>query len=1058
MAKSNKRDIRKFLDSVAKKHFDEGGTTGNVGDISPSAQKLFDDQWEKSISKVSGMRPVPPSNFTRLSPKYVGPSSQYYLDKYKNDPERLDLFKKINAKYDMMQRLLDLDASSGNTLISDSNTGSIHLDTPHVAPEIREMVNQMGPVKTGSPDAGIQTSKIDPNSATAQDDIPDLPGIQGARLNNLQKKSDGGDVLNSKSRNALHTKSFALPDRRYPIEDIIHARNALSRVAQFGTPEERAKVRAAVSGKYPSIGMDEGGPVDDEWQSLKAKNEDPELDYLRDMAVLDGQMKEQNAIRMPEMDLRDPEDSRKITSYVQDGVKVYTNRKPVQKFDDGGDADMARYLRDADIDQWVKDNALDSHEDEGIHLHMDRDSGNLDDLHLDDVLRIAGLQSGNRLTPPDPDVVYPPKTTGKTAANLGVDDFMNYLRSLPSTSSLQPDGTRKVVKHLDEGGVPGESDAEYYRRLAAEIEAKEAAKSDKLGVTPEIHKTVQNSMTPDAGSPDASTFVDKLVKTLNRTQQIDKALSQSNGGKIPHFDGGGLSGFESSGGVLGTVGGILFGTPPQDSFQATAPTIQNNNWQQGMQNAYGQAVNAQNVGMGINQQQGQLAQQLQNQANGIGPSLAQQQLVQATQGNVAGAASMAASQRGMNPAMARRLAMQNEANANQTAGGQAAQLRLQEQRTAQQNLGSVLGQQQQSALTQQGLWNQMYGQNAQGLSQYNTNITQGQLGAEDINARTAQGNVAGQKGMLSGIFGGAGAGMQYDGGKIKGFDDGGDSTPDLDPVVYSQSGSNTNLGDISGIPTGFNSPSGSYSTVDYSMPQVSYRTIAANQDPTINPPTPGDISKYDAQSTAPFSLGNYNLGQAPQLQSNTQSNTQSNPASTDSKSSNQMNPYIRMLLSLILGSAASHAVAKPVIPRPYDDGGDVDSSGSDSTGSMGTIGSIFKDIGGAEGSDSSGGQSANELGSIIGLIGMLADKGGKVPGRALVSGDSPTNDRIPAYLSPDEIVLPRSVTLSQDPPEAAKGFVKATNTASKQKSGEMAGLIRENQMLKLQLAKIIGRR
>lgn len=60
--------------------------------------------------------------------------------------------------------------------------------------------------------------------------------------------------LTTKARKALPTKDFAGPDRSYPIQDRSHARNALSRVSQFGTPAEQARVRAKVHAKYPSIG------------------------------------------------------------------------------------------------------------------------------------------------------------------------------------------------------------------------------------------------------------------------------------------------------------------------------------------------------------------------------------------------------------------------------------------------------------------------------------------------------------------------------------------------------------------------------------------------------------------------------------------------------------------------------------------------------------------------------------------------------------------------------------------------------------------------------------
>lgn len=62
--------------------------------------------------------------------------------------------------------------------------------------------------------------------------------------------------LTARRRNALPAKSFAGPDRSYPVNDASHARNALARVSQFGTPELKAKVRAKVHKKFPGIVMD----------------------------------------------------------------------------------------------------------------------------------------------------------------------------------------------------------------------------------------------------------------------------------------------------------------------------------------------------------------------------------------------------------------------------------------------------------------------------------------------------------------------------------------------------------------------------------------------------------------------------------------------------------------------------------------------------------------------------------------------------------------------------------------------------------------------------------
>jgi len=63
------------------------------------------------------------------------------------------------------------------------------------------------------------------------------------------------DLSSTKNRKKLSKKSFALPGRRkYPIPDKAHARNALARVAQNGTPAEKKKVKAAVKKRFPSLG------------------------------------------------------------------------------------------------------------------------------------------------------------------------------------------------------------------------------------------------------------------------------------------------------------------------------------------------------------------------------------------------------------------------------------------------------------------------------------------------------------------------------------------------------------------------------------------------------------------------------------------------------------------------------------------------------------------------------------------------------------------------------------------------------------------------------------
>jgi hypothetical protein len=60
--------------------------------------------------------------------------------------------------------------------------------------------------------------------------------------------------LTAAARKKIPAKSFALPGRRYPIEDKSHAQNALSRVSQFGSTSEKSAVRSAVHSKYPEMG------------------------------------------------------------------------------------------------------------------------------------------------------------------------------------------------------------------------------------------------------------------------------------------------------------------------------------------------------------------------------------------------------------------------------------------------------------------------------------------------------------------------------------------------------------------------------------------------------------------------------------------------------------------------------------------------------------------------------------------------------------------------------------------------------------------------------------
>jgi len=72
--------------------------------------------------------------------------------------------------------------------------------------------------------------------------------------------------LTAKTRQSLPKGDFALPGKgkgpkgagagSYPIPDPSHARNALARVSQHGSPSEKSAVRSKVHSKFPGIGSD----------------------------------------------------------------------------------------------------------------------------------------------------------------------------------------------------------------------------------------------------------------------------------------------------------------------------------------------------------------------------------------------------------------------------------------------------------------------------------------------------------------------------------------------------------------------------------------------------------------------------------------------------------------------------------------------------------------------------------------------------------------------------------------------------------------------------------
>lgn len=181
---------------------------------------------------------------------------------------------------------------------------------------------------------------------------------------------------------------------------------------------------------------------------------------------------------------------------------------------------------------------------------------------------------------------------------------------------------------------------------------------------------------------------------------------------------------------------------PQNQFQVNAPLSQAEYRQiaQGGQQQLAQTQAGQQA----------LAQALLAQTQGQGPDIAGEALRQATGQLAQQQAGFMASQKGVNPAQAARLAAQAGAQMGQQAAGQAGLMRMQQQQQAQQTLGGL------------------YGQMAQtGLGTI-TGATEAAMAPERVRAGIAAQNTAARQGTSSGLLGGIGSMLQ---GKF--FADGG---------------------------------------------------------------------------------------------------------------------------------------------------------------------------------------------------------------------------------------------------------------------------------------------
>jgi len=121
------------------------------------------------------------------------------------------------------------------------------------------------------------TKKLQQRQKGVIDDAYHFKSVEDA-IDALPPEMVKEEELSTDERKSLPDSAFVFPkERKYPINDIDHARAALSMGAQHATPSEYAKIKAAVKKKYPEI--DVGGEKKEEVEVERGRIDMKE--YLR---------------------------------------------------------------------------------------------------------------------------------------------------------------------------------------------------------------------------------------------------------------------------------------------------------------------------------------------------------------------------------------------------------------------------------------------------------------------------------------------------------------------------------------------------------------------------------------------------------------------------------------------------------------------------------------------------------------------------------------------------------------------------------------------------------
>jgi hypothetical protein len=455
-------------------------------------------------------------------------------------------------------------------------------------------------------------------------------------------------------------------------------------------------------------------------------------------------------------------------------------------------------------------------------------------------------------------------------------------------------------------------------------------------------------------------------------------------------------------------------------------------------------------------QQQALANQMQGVANGTGPNPALAQLNQTTSNNIANQAALMAGQRGTgaNAGLLARQAANQGGQLQQQAVGQGATLQAQQQLAAmgalanqQSNMGNMattqVGQQAgvNNAFNQNALAAQQNLLNAQG--QYN-NAVVGSTGSMNSANGSLANNVAGQQGQLfSGAMSGMGAALSDERAK-KNIQPGEGQVRDLldkaQPHAYEYkdpsqpgAGEGTYVSPMAqeleksaiGQNMVMDTPNGKM--VDYGKGLGAMLAAQSMLQKRVDE-LEGQLK---AKSYADGGLVTPTAPMAPQGQVAVPQGVKeaNDPAAPQS-----------WFAQMALGSSKGLDAQQPQMPAasapPSSFEGGKAMGSAMGQGIMALVGSGG---GGAAGGAAAGGAGGAGAAAALSderakknirsgkpeLHELLANKGAIVPGKAKVPGDSLKNDTVPAKLSPGEIVLPRSVTMSKDPAKAAADFVAA---------------------------------